>query len=135
MRLQVSTAAFKHKEFVTGCGFAGSDLYTCSDDKTIRKIKSDGEDGGQIGETLASFPTDLHWCPSASKGQSDIFACGCSDGTFLLMTRVGRLDPKQPVKAHEVTPGSQASSAVSCCQRSHQCTRMRHPRCDLFDQS
>jgi WD40 repeat protein len=102
MRLQVTSAAFKHADFVTGCGFVGSDLYTCSDDKTVRKINADGEDGGQVGETLKSYPTDMHWFPSASKKQqSDTFACGCSDGTFLLVFRNGRAE--KPIQAHQVT--------------------------------
>mmetsp|Transcript_40835 Transcript_40835/g.96743 ORF Transcript_40835/g.96743 Transcript_40835/m.96743 type:complete len:767 (+) Transcript_40835:180-2480(+) len=100
MRLQVTSAAFKHADFVTGCGFVGSDLYTCSDDKTVRKINADGEDGGQVGETLKSYPTDMHWFPSASKKQqSDTFACGCSDGTFLLVFRNGRAE--KPIQAHQ----------------------------------
>lgn len=63
MRLQVSAGSFKHSQYVTGCGWVGNELYTCSDDKTVQKISSDGDDQGKVAD-LVSCPTDLHWFPS-----------------------------------------------------------------------
>jgi intraflagellar transport protein 80 len=99
MRLQVTPATFKHSQYVTGCGWVGNELYTCSDDKTVHKVSSDGEDQGKVTD-LDSCPTDLHWFPSGNKRQqSDQFAMACSDGSFLLVLRNGRVEKK--VDAHK----------------------------------
>ena len=63
MRLQVTSGSFKHEQYVTGCGWTGSELYTCSDDKTVHKLTPEGDDAGKVVE-LKSCPTDLHWYPS-----------------------------------------------------------------------
>ena len=77
----------------------GNDLYTCCDDKIVHKLTSEGEDGGNV-VTLESFPTDMHWFPSANKKQqSDMFAAACSDGTYMLVLRNGRVEKK--VDAHK----------------------------------
>ena len=66
MKLQVTVGSFKHNEYVTGCGWVGTELYSCSDDKTVHKISSEGDDQGTV-TTLESYPTDLHWFPSGKK--------------------------------------------------------------------
>eukprot|EP00277_Geminigera_cryophila_P012189 CAMPEP_0179437838 /NCGR_PEP_ID=MMETSP0799-20121207/21652_1 /TAXON_ID=46947 /ORGANISM="Geminigera cryophila, Strain CCMP2564" /LENGTH=735 /DNA_ID=CAMNT_0021219017 /DNA_START=155 /DNA_END=2363 /DNA_ORIENTATION=- len=99
MRLQLTEGNFKHTDFVTACGWVGNDLYTCCDDKIVHKLTSEGEDGGNV-VTLESFPTDMHWFPSANKKQqSDMFAAACSDGTYMLVLRNGRVEKK--VDAHK----------------------------------
>ena len=99
MRLQVSLGNFRHAEYVTGCGWVGNELFTCSDDKTVHKINAEGESAGVVA-TLESYPTDLHWFPSGNKRQqSDLFVLACSDGTYLLVMRNGRIEKK--VDAHK----------------------------------
>ena len=63
MHLQVTPGSHKHSQYVTGCGWVGTELYTCSDDKTVHKISADGDDLGKVTD-LDSCPTDLHWFPS-----------------------------------------------------------------------
>mmetsp|Transcript_38252 Transcript_38252/g.94004 ORF Transcript_38252/g.94004 Transcript_38252/m.94004 type:complete len:765 (-) Transcript_38252:162-2456(-) len=99
MRLQVSEGSFKHAEYVTGCGWVGAELYTCSDDKTVHKLTSEGDGQGTV-TSLEACPTDLHWFPSGNKRQqSEMFAMSCSDGTFFLVLRNGRIEKK--VDAHK----------------------------------
>ncbi len=64
MRLQVSIGTFKQSDFITGCGWAGSELYTCGDDKKVHKINAEGDSGDAVINELESFPTDFHWLPS-----------------------------------------------------------------------
>lgn len=63
MKLQITNGSFKHAEYVTGCGWVGAELYTCSDDKTVRKLSPEGDDLGLVTQ-LESCPTSLHWFPS-----------------------------------------------------------------------
>ena len=99
MRLQLSPGNFRHSDFVTACGWVGNDLYTCCDDKIVHKISAEGDHAGQV-VTLESFPTDMHWFPSgSSKKQSDMFAAACSDGTYMLVLRNGRVEKK--IDAHK----------------------------------
>jgi intraflagellar transport protein 80 len=99
MRLQLTVGNFKHSDFVTACGWVGNDLYTCCDDKVVHKLTAEGDLGGDV-VTLESFPTDMHWFPSANKKQqSDEFAAACSDGTYMLVRRNGRIEKK--IEAHK----------------------------------
>jgi intraflagellar transport protein 80 len=99
MRLQLTAGNYKHTDFVTACGWVGNDLYTSCDDKIIHKITAEGDHGGDV-VTLDSYPTDMHWFPSANKKQqSDMFAAACSDGTYLLVKRNGSIEKK--IDAHK----------------------------------
>lgn len=47
--------------------------------------------------------TDIHWCPSGGtrrqSTQADIFVLACTDGKFLLVSRLGRVE--KTVDAHK----------------------------------
>ena len=93
MRLQLAAGNFVHSDFVTACGWAGSDLYTCCDDKAVHQITAEGDHVKEVTKELTGFPTDLHWFPSANKNkQSDMFAAACSDGTCVLVKRNGSIE-------------------------------------------
>lgn len=92
-----------HTQMVTSLGWApNNELFTCSDEKKILKWSLDGEPTGSVCE-VDSFITDFKWYSSlASKGGGagggDVFVVGCSDGTFRLMTKFGRID--KTIEAH-----------------------------------
>ena len=73
MRLEVSLANYRHKEFVTGSGWVGNDLFTCSDDKTVHRLSQD-EGSAQVVAELESFPTDIHFFPSGEHPTAS-FSC------------------------------------------------------------
>mmetsp|Transcript_42074 Transcript_42074/g.98677 ORF Transcript_42074/g.98677 Transcript_42074/m.98677 type:complete len:767 (-) Transcript_42074:943-3243(-) len=102
MRLQVAVGTFKQEDFITGCGWAGNELYTCGDDKKVHKINAEGDSGDVIIKDLDSYPTDFHWLPSGDKKkQSEMFALSFSDGSFYIVLRNGRIEKQIKDKTHQ----------------------------------
>ncbi|KAJ9526633.1 hypothetical protein QJQ45_017601 [Haematococcus lacustris] len=102
MRLKVKAATSVHSEIASACGWSvWNELFTCSDDQTIHKWNSIGESEGKVCQLDAYF-TDIHWYPLSSKknqaGGTDVFAVGCTNGTFKILSRTGRLEKN--VEAH-----------------------------------
>ena len=90
----------KHTEFATGVSWSGAnELLSVGDDKTIWQWTVDGEPQAQLMEVDCCC-TDLLWYPS-TQGQkgSDVFVIGCTDGTFKLVSKVGRIE--KVVAAHQ----------------------------------
>ena len=91
----------KHKEFATGVSWSGSnDLLSVADDRTIWQWNVDGEPQAQLME-VDSCCTDLLWYPSVQAGNkgSDLFVVGCTDGSFKLISKTGRIE--KSVQAHQ----------------------------------
>ena len=91
----------KHKEFATGVSWSGSnDLLSVADDRTIWQWNVDGEPQAQLME-VESCCTDLLWYPSVQAGNkgSDLFVVGCTDGSFKLISKTGRIE--KSVQAHQ----------------------------------
>lgn len=103
MRLKTKQAATSpHTELCSAAGFnVWGECFTASDDQTIQKWNLSGEPEGKVCQLDAYF-TDLHWYPLSSKktqaGGTDVFAVACTDGTFKVLTRTGRLE--RNVDAH-----------------------------------
>ena len=94
----------KHNEFATGVSWSGAnELLSVGDDKTIWQWTVDGEPQAQLMEVDCCC-TDLLWYPSmqGSKG-SDVFVIGCTDGTFKLISKVGRIEKVVPAHQGAVT--------------------------------
>mmetsp|Transcript_12473 Transcript_12473/g.33372 ORF Transcript_12473/g.33372 Transcript_12473/m.33372 type:complete len:742 (-) Transcript_12473:178-2403(-) len=102
MKLIISPAQKnQHSDIVTGvCWTPNGELLSCSDDKSILRWNSQGESQGKVGAFDSHF-TGMHWFPSVNKaaaGQSDTFAVACSDGSFKIVSKTGRLE--KSVDAH-----------------------------------
>lgn len=99
MRLKVTELQNnQHVQMVTGVGWTtGNQLLTTADDKKVLRWNLNGEFVGNV-LTTNSHPTFLSWCPRLSGGGQDLFALGCTDGTFQLIGRGGRVEKE--VKAH-----------------------------------
>ena len=83
----------KHTDIVTGVSWlAGSELISVADDKRIWSWNVEGEPQALLLET-DTFCTELRWFPSlhGSKG-SELFVVGCTDGSFKLVSKSGRVD-------------------------------------------
>ena len=100
MQLKVNTWHTKqHSQFATGCSWSGSnDLLSVSDDRTIWQWNVDGEPQQQLLEG-DSCCTDLLWYPAQQGKGSDLFVVGCTDGTFKLISKTGRIE--KSVAAHQ----------------------------------
>ena len=51
-----------------------------------------------------TYATDIHWCPSSvtsrrSSAHTEVFVLACTDGKFLLVSRMGRVE--KTVEAHK----------------------------------
>ena len=95
----------KHKEFATGVSWSGSnDLLSVADDRTIWQWNVDGEPQAQLME-VDSCCTDLLWYPTVQAGNkgSDLFVVGCTDGSFKLISKTGRIEKSVPAHQGAVT--------------------------------
>ena len=67
-----------------------------------------------------TYATDIHWLPSKKTG-SEMFVLACTDGRFLLVSRLGRVE--KSVEAHKgAVLGAQWSSdatAMLTCEITH----------------
>mmetsp|Transcript_10377 Transcript_10377/g.19632 ORF Transcript_10377/g.19632 Transcript_10377/m.19632 type:complete len:756 (+) Transcript_10377:193-2460(+) len=116
MRLKITQAANNiHQDLVSAVGWTSSnELYSCSDDKTVFKWEMTGEANGKVCD-LEAYSTDLHWCPTHTKGQgADIFVVTCTDGTFKILGKNGRLE--KSVEAHQ--------GACIACKWNHEGTAL-----------
>mmetsp|Transcript_12103 Transcript_12103/g.27941 ORF Transcript_12103/g.27941 Transcript_12103/m.27941 type:complete len:770 (-) Transcript_12103:166-2475(-) len=104
MKLKISQSSpsnNKHTDFVTAVGWnSGNELFSCSDDMSIWRWNVNGDAEGKVCP-LDANATDMHWFPVRNtRSVSDVFVVSCTDGSFLLMTKSGRLEKK--VDAHRV---------------------------------
>lgn len=82
----------KHQEIVNDIAWTiNNELYSISDDNVIYKWDCNTLQNEKFFE-LDSFPTSIDWMPAGNKGVNDIVAIGFSDGSFKLITRLGKLD-------------------------------------------
>jgi len=83
----------KHTDIVTGVSWlAGSELISVADDKRIWSWNVEGEPQALLLET-DTFCTELRWFPSLHGGKgSELFVVGCTDGSFKLVSKSGRVD-------------------------------------------
>ncbi|KAL9641874.1 hypothetical protein ABK040_000254 [Willaertia magna] len=105
MRLQLQQESTQpHKDVCTALGWCrDNQLYSISDDKQIWKWNLNGEPISKLCE-VDVFVTDMHWFPSYSKklasSTSDVFVISCSDGSFRLVSKSGRVE-KTVASAHK----------------------------------
>uniref|UniRef100_A0A7S3R5J7 Intraflagellar transport protein 80 n=1 Tax=Dunaliella tertiolecta TaxID=3047 RepID=A0A7S3R5J7_DUNTE len=103
MKLKLTQApAPVHTELAPACGWSvWNELISCSDDQTLHKWNLQGEPEGKVCQ-LDAYYTDLHWYPLSSKrnqsGGTDVFAVGCTNGCFKVISRTGKLE--KSVDAH-----------------------------------
>ena len=90
----------KHTELVSGASWSASnELATVADDKTVWIWNVDGEPQAKLVE-VDSYCTTVQWHPSAA-GRKDegILAVSCTDGSFKLISKTGRIE--KSVAAHQ----------------------------------
>uniref|UniRef100_A0A7S2QU27 Intraflagellar transport protein 80 n=2 Tax=Chlamydomonas chlamydogama TaxID=225041 RepID=A0A7S2QU27_9CHLO len=102
MRLKVKQAPSPHSELAGAVGWnVWNELFSCSDDQTIQKWNLVGEPEGKVCG-LDAYYTDMMWYPVSSKknqaGGTDVFAVACTDGSFKIVSRTGRVE--KSVEAH-----------------------------------
>ena len=85
----------KHTEIVTGVSWSGSnELVSVADDKKIWLWNTEGEPQALLLET-EQYCTELRWYPSLHGGKgSELFVVGCTDGSFNLVGKNGRIEKK-----------------------------------------
>ena len=129
MQLKVSQhPSNKHSEIVTGVSWSGSnELVTVSDDRKLWLWNVEGEPQSQLCE-VDTFCTELRWFPSAQgrTKDSDIFVIGCTDGSFKLVSKSGRVEKSVP-DAHKgaVTALRWSNDGSSPSANSCRCTTCR----------
>lgn len=86
----------KHKEMVTGLGWSPDNkLFTVSDEKMVQEWSLDGQPLAKVTD-FDSYATCFMWCKTMDLAAgSDIFALGCSDGSFRLMSKNGGRETKK----------------------------------------
>uniref|UniRef100_A0A061RJ59 Intraflagellar transport protein 80-like n=1 Tax=Tetraselmis sp. GSL018 TaxID=582737 RepID=A0A061RJ59_9CHLO len=96
MRLKLSGSGAKvHSEFCCAVAWTGrNELLSASDDQTLHKWDMRGEPAGRL-VSLEAFPSDLAVFPGRD---GDLLAAGCTDGTFKLLQKSGRVEKN--VDAH-----------------------------------
>jgi intraflagellar transport protein 80 len=94
----------KHTDIVSCVGWTnGGELFSVSDDQTMLKWDINGEADSKIMDIDVPV-MDMDWLPSG-KGPNEIVALACSDGSFKLVTKAGRVE-KNVTDAH--------ASAIIC---------------------
>jgi len=88
---------------VAAVGWSGNnDLLSMGcDDKLVQRWTMDREAQGKVCSVDMQI-TAMHWFPSVgnrNQAQNDVFAVACTDGTFKLFSKVGRLE--RSVEAHQ----------------------------------
>lgn len=88
-----------HKEIVTTVSWTyGNEVYSASDDNTIWKKDMKTNQTTKFMD-LTKFPTDMDWQPG-TRGVNDTVAIGYADGSFELVTKLGKVD-KSVADAHK----------------------------------
>lgn len=95
----------KHSELVSCIGWASAtEFYSVGDDHQILKWDfQSGETAQVVKLPKETFATDIHWFPAGASSkkqsnQSDLFVLACTDGKFLLVSHLGRVE--RAVEAH-----------------------------------
>ncbi|EGR33781.1 intraflagellar transport protein, putative [Ichthyophthirius multifiliis] len=82
----------KHEEISTDLSWTvQNEVYSIADDNIIYKWDCNTLQNEKF-LTLENYPTCLDWMPAANKGVNEILALGFSDGSFMLITRTGKID-------------------------------------------
>lgn len=88
----------KHTDIVSCVGFSNSnELFSVSDDMTIWKWDMNGEPDQKIMDIDVNV-IDMDWMPTG-KGANEVLALACSDGSFKLVSKAGRIE-KSVAEAH-----------------------------------
>jgi len=119
MQLVVSSHPVnKHTELVTGASWSGSnELLTVGDDKVVWMWNAEGEPQSMVIE-LDCYCTSIAWHPaSAGRQGSDVFVVSCTDGTFKLISKQGRIEKSVPAHQGAVTSvrWSQDGTSLATC--------------------
>jgi len=101
MRLKVTQEEVpKHSSIVVAVGWYKTNkqyqLLSCGDDKAIWKWHVEGTAIGKLCD-LDAYCTTMAWMPN-NKGSDNVFAIGCTDGSFRIISEAGREEKK--VDAH-----------------------------------
>lgn len=95
----------KHSDLVSCVGWgSATELYSIGDDHQILKWDFQTGDTSLVVQLPKdNYATDVHWFPQGAgskkqSNQSDLFVLACTDGTFLLVSRLGRVE--KAVEAH-----------------------------------
>ena len=83
----------KHSEICTGVSWSGAnELVSVADDKKVWSWNVEGEPQALLLET-DTYCTEIRWFPSLHGGKgSEIFVVGCTDGSFKLVGKSGRIE-------------------------------------------
>ena len=85
----------KHTDIVSSVGWTnGGELFSVSDDQTMFKWDLNGEPESKVMDIDVPV-MDMDWLPSG-KGPNEIAALACSDGSFKLVTKAGRIEKSIP---------------------------------------
>ena len=100
----------KHSDIVTSVGWSNSgELFSVSDDMTVLKWDINGEPEGKVMDIDVPV-IDMDWFPTG-KGSNEVFALSCTDGSFKLVSKAGRVEKSVP-EAHQ--------SAIICIRWSYE---------------
>ncbi len=88
----------KHTDIVSCVGWSnGGELFSVSDDQTMLKWDINGEPDSKVMDIDVPV-MDMDWLPSG-KGAAEVVALACSDGSFKLVSKAGRVE-KNITEAH-----------------------------------
>lgn len=88
----------KHTDIVSSVGWTNSgELFSVSDDQTMFKWDMNGEPDSKVMDIEVPV-MDMDWLPSG-KGANEVAAIACSDGSFKLVSKAGRVE-KNITEAH-----------------------------------
>jgi intraflagellar transport protein 80 len=88
----------KHIDIVSCVGWtSGGELFSVSDDYTMLKWDINGEPESKVMDIDVPV-MDMDWLPSG-KGANEVLALACSDGSFKLVSKAGRVE-KNITEAH-----------------------------------
>ncbi|KAH3761199.1 intraflagellar transport protein 80-like [Pelomyxa schiedti] len=112
VRLLITGTTTKHGSIASSLSWNSSELYSCGEDGVVWKWDKNHSATGTVGERLTTSYTQIAFLPksrastttSASDADS-VFAVGCTDGSFRIVHKTGRLEKHVP-NAH--------TGAVTC---------------------
>lgn len=88
----------KHSDIVGAVGWSNNnELFSVSDDQTVWKWDVNGEPESKVMD-VEGYVICMDWFPTA-KGSNELVALGCSDGSFKLCNKQGRVE-KNVTDAH-----------------------------------
>lgn len=81
----------KHTDIVSAVGWSNAgELFSVSDDMTLLKWDMNGEFESNV-MTIDQTVLDMDWLPTG-KGANEVVALACSDGSFKLVNKTGRVE-------------------------------------------